>query len=183
MMRKLTAMIRDDPNDPWAREHTLSGRHEHVNYKLRLNYNMTWIKGRRPRQEDSHLAIRINAHISLFGVFDGHGGAKVSNRVSFLFPEVFKREIVEIKTKDYSADNLAAALRRSFAERGARKKVARLHRGHRATTPELYHLCPLRRQQDPPVQERGPRAFLREPRPPPERGKRGPENLQQRRLR
>jgi len=116
MMRKLTAMIRDDPNDPWAREHTLSGRHEHVNYKLRLNYNMTWIKGRRPRQEDSHLAIRINAHISLFGVFDGHGGAKVSNRVSFLFPEVFKREIVEIKTKDYSADNLAAALRRSFAK-------------------------------------------------------------------
>ena len=114
MMRKLTAMIRDDPNDPWEKEHTLSGQHEHVNFKLRLNYNFCWIRGRRPKQEDSHLAIRINSHLSMFGIFDGHGGNKVSQKVSLMIPDIFKERIVDLKTKEYTSENMSAALNETF---------------------------------------------------------------------
>merc|ERR1739848_241031 len=58
----------------------------------KLGYSFYWLKGRRPTQEDAHMAATITDSIYAFGVFDGHGNSDVSKFVSEEIPKVLKEE-------------------------------------------------------------------------------------------
>lgn len=69
-----------------------------------LHYNFCWIRGRRPTQEDAHMSERLANGMYLFGVFDGHGNADVSNMVSKIMPELLKKEITKAMKSNPKAD-------------------------------------------------------------------------------
>ena len=105
------------PDDPLTeKEFSLNGCHEHSNYKLKITFNLTWIRGHRPKQEDAHLALRLNPHLSLFGIFDGHGGNSISNKASTLLPEIFQKKIEYLKAREFTAEKLKILLYETFLE-------------------------------------------------------------------
>jgi len=56
------------------------------------------MQGWRTSQEDAHNAIiDFTSELSLFGVYDGHGGAEVAEWISKKFPDILKKEIEEEK--------------------------------------------------------------------------------------
>lgn len=99
---------RMDQDIPVDQEFTLNGEND------QLKYNFTWIRGRRPRMEDAHLALRLNKYLCLFGIFDGHGGKKVSQMLVEELPKVFKTLILGIKPENYDQENISAALEKTF---------------------------------------------------------------------
>ena len=61
---------------------------------------MLCFQGWRNHQEDAHNAILdFMPNISLFGVYDGHGGAEVAQWVAKNLPEIIKKEIGEEKAE------------------------------------------------------------------------------------
>lgn len=57
------------------------------------------MQGWRTSQEDAHNAIiDFTSELSLFGVYDGHGGAEVAEWISKKFPDILKKEIEDEKT-------------------------------------------------------------------------------------
>ena len=54
------------------------------------------IQGGRPYQEDAYTNISINNSIYFSGIFDGHGGGKISEMCSANFPAILRQRINEI---------------------------------------------------------------------------------------
>jgi len=74
-----------------------------------LRYGLSAMQGWRRNMEDAHLAVPdLDENISLFGVFDGHGGRGVSRFVAQKLPGIL-RESEEYKKGDY-----ARALEKAF---------------------------------------------------------------------
>ena len=74
-----------------------------------LRYGATSMQGWRKSQEDSHIAgLDISEDVSVFGVFDGHGGKEVSIYVKKHFIEELKR------LESYKNGNYDSALREIF---------------------------------------------------------------------
>ena len=74
-----------------------------------VRYGATSMQGWRKSQEDAHIAhLDLEEDMSLFGVFDGHGGKEVSIFVE----KVFKDEL--IKLEEFKAKDYEAALKASF---------------------------------------------------------------------
>jgi len=73
----------------------------------RLGFGASSMQGWRTGMEDAHIGIlNLSDHISLFGVFDGHGGREVSRFISQHLPELlvknenFKKGIFEQALKE-----------------------------------------------------------------------------------
>ena len=78
-----------DQNIPKDKEFYLSGKTDD------FNYNFTWIRGHRPTMEDAHLAHRYSDDLSIFGVFDGHGGKVISHKVVEILPGIYLQLIID----------------------------------------------------------------------------------------
>ncbi|KAK4336619.1 hypothetical protein RND71_043958 [Anisodus tanguticus] len=78
---------------------------------LKIAYGASSMQGWRTSQEDAHLCILdFDENMSLFGVFDGHGGAEVAQYTSAEYPKFLKNNKF-FKEKDY-----LNALKNSFIE-------------------------------------------------------------------
>jgi len=76
-------------------------------------FGVASMQGWRLRMEDAHLALPdfdVRRQLSLFGVFDGHGGAAVAQVVSERLPGVLRKQ------EAYRAGRYAEALRSTFLE-------------------------------------------------------------------
>lgn len=66
-----------------------------------FKFGATSMQGWRKSQEDAHIAhLDLEEDMSLFGVFDGHGGKEVSIFVEKVFKEEFEK-LESYKAKDY----------------------------------------------------------------------------------
>ena len=63
-------------------------------------YGATSMQGWRKSQEDAHIAHFLDDGVSLFGVFDGHGGKEVSILVKDKFAEMIQK-LESYKSKQY----------------------------------------------------------------------------------
>lgn len=70
------------------------------------DYNFTWIKGRRPTMEDSHLVMRIDScDLEIFAIFDGHGGNGVADKVVELLPKTVEKVVKEYLREENCAES------------------------------------------------------------------------------
>lgn len=61
------------------------------------------VQGPRPTMEDSHTFANFGEDIKFYGVFDGHGGDRISNRLKTELPEMIHDELKYVKLDDINA--------------------------------------------------------------------------------
>ena len=79
-------------------------------FNTRYSYGACSMQGWRKSQEDAHISTFLDDDISLFGVFDGHGGKDVS----LLVKEIFTDRLV--KNSAFKQKNYDTALKETFRE-------------------------------------------------------------------
>lgn len=93
-------------------------------HKIENGVELAFMKGRRPTQEDAHLAKQITISqngqslpLHIFGIFDGHGGDKCSNFIANQLEEKLKDKLEDALNK-YDNEDVAIfnALKLSFVE-------------------------------------------------------------------
>eukprot|EP00421_Protoceratium_reticulatum_P050521 CAMPEP_0168444598 /NCGR_PEP_ID=MMETSP0228-20121227/45132_1 /TAXON_ID=133427 /ORGANISM="Protoceratium reticulatum, Strain CCCM 535 (=CCMP 1889)" /LENGTH=428 /DNA_ID=CAMNT_0008459047 /DNA_START=72 /DNA_END=1354 /DNA_ORIENTATION=+ len=84
-----------------------------------LRYGYSAMQGWRRNMEDAHLAVPdLDEHLSLFGVFDGHGGRGVSRFAAKHLPEILRG------TQEYKQGDYAKALEKAFLAMDERLREA-----------------------------------------------------------
>jgi len=83
------------------------------------------MQGWRNGQEDAHsIELNLTKEISLFAVFDGHGGPEVAEWSSKSLPNSIRERILKQKIKCLS--NFSEPLKELFIEHGKKKKLTKI---------------------------------------------------------
>ena len=65
-----------------------------------FSFGIASAKGVRQTMEDEHLIYHFDDHITLFGVFDGHGGGEVSKLIKSELPSFLSKYLIQANLKD-----------------------------------------------------------------------------------